>query len=311
MKQIIILLAAVLIALPLQAQKPTTLNDTTLLQLHHFDNTQDVRSANQFFDRLDKEEFTDHRIALPAATPTDTLRALVWYWMQLERPHKAMVRLSQKAAAQIGLKQYAEANEVLLQAIDFFRTQGGQRQSLGICLNKRGEALLGLQRTDEAKACYREAASLFQEIGDKNNEMHARQGLYECLYKTEPDSAKMEMGRFVALRDSLYDLASAESLARYNAEFGNKLLKQEKEAEAHRQRDCRALRLCRQCALHPRFQAHFPHDSFGIHQDSLTQPFSTGAPLHFNGASVAHQRGLHCNATEAPLHHNRASVAKT
>ena len=365
-----------LFVLPLYAQTPTTLNDTTLQQLRHFDEDPNTKSANLFFGRLDKEKFTDQKIAFTPTTPPDTLKAQVWYWaaeyhyaashyaeaekyalqtlpllksggdeltladclnvlsianvrmsryqqaisyarqcyeldersgdaerismslntlaglylsarmpqeaeqyvkkglelaktsglehrqaivegmasevyhamgrdeeavtyaeqayqteMHLERPHKAMVRLSQKAAALIGLKRYDEANEALQQAIAFFREHGGQQQSLGISLNKQGEALLGLKRTDEAKASYREAASLFLEIGDKNNEMHARQGLYECLYKTEPDSARTEMERFVTLRDSLYDFASAESLARYNAEFGNDLLRQEKEAE--------------------------------------------------------------------------------
>ena len=82
-----------------------------------------------------------------------------------------------------------------------------------------------------AKADFREAAGLLAEMGDKRGEMHARQGLYECLYQTQPDSARMEMDCFVALRDSLYDMASAESLARYNAEFGNDFLREEITAE--------------------------------------------------------------------------------
>ena len=90
-------------------------------------------------------------------------------------------------------------------------------------------------RRAEAEACFREAAALCVEMGDKRNEMHARQGLYECLYKTEPDSARAEMARFLALRDSIYNMESAESLARYNAEFGNDFLVMENEA-ARRQR---------------------------------------------------------------------------
>ncbi|MBQ9229856.1 MAG: AraC family transcriptional regulator [Prevotella sp.] len=151
--------------------------------------------------------------------------------VKLQRPHKAMIRLSQKAAALIGLKRYAEAKSAADEAIRFFRQQGGQPQSLAITLNERGEAALGLGQTTEAKADFREAATLFVQMGDHRNEMHARKGLYECLYKTQPDSARIEMERFVTLRDSVYNLASAESLARYNAEFGNDFLRDENAAE--------------------------------------------------------------------------------
>ena len=151
--------------------------------------------------------------------------------LKLQRPHKAMIRLSQKAAALNGLKRYAEAKKAADEAISFFRQQGGQPQSLAITLNQRGEALLGMAQPEQAKTDFREAAMLFQQMGDRHNEMHARKGLYECLYKTEPDSARMEMERFVTLRDSVYNLASAESLARYNAEFGNNFLRDENVAE--------------------------------------------------------------------------------
>ena len=162
--------------------------------------------------------------------------------VHLGRPHKAMIRLSQKAAALIGLKRYAEAETALTTAIDYFREHGGQQQSLAISLNQRGKARLALANEANgateanealalAKADFREAAGLLAEMGDRYGEMHARQGLYECLYKTQPDSARMEMDRFVTLRDSLYDMASAESLAQYNAEFGNDSLREEVTAE--------------------------------------------------------------------------------
>ena len=159
--------------------------------------------------------------------------------IHLDRPHKAMIRLSQKAAALIGLKRYGEAEKMLTTAVSYFREHGGQQQSLAISLSQRGKARLALAHDDgrtgrylaDAKADFREAARLLAEIGDKYGEMHARQGLYECLYKTHPDSARREMDRFVALRDSLYDMASAGSLARYNAEFGNDFLRDEITAE--------------------------------------------------------------------------------
>ncbi len=151
--------------------------------------------------------------------------------MQLQRPHKAMIRLSQKATALAGMKRYAEARDALQQAIGFFRQYEALRQSLGISLNKLGLAYIGLSQNDSAVACFYESAAIFHELGDRYNEMHARQGLYETLWNTQPDSAHAELKRFNDLRDSVYDLASAESLARFTAEFGNDFLKEQNAAE--------------------------------------------------------------------------------
>lgn len=41
----------------------------------------------------------------------------------------------------------------------------------------------------DAKADFSEAVELLEDMGDKYGEMHARQGLYECLYQTQPDTA--------------------------------------------------------------------------------------------------------------------------
>lgn len=147
---------------------------------------------------------------------------------KLGREFKATIRLSQKAVALIGLQRFSEAEELLTGVIAFFR-EAGDQQSLGLSCNKMGMALLGQDRQEEAAAYYREGADILSRIRDRRNEMHSRRGLYECLWKTEPDSAKKEMERFNALRDSLYDLASAEQLARYNAEFGNDMLRKENE----------------------------------------------------------------------------------
>ena len=149
---------------------------------------------------------------------------------QLGREYKSMVRQSQKASALIGLHRSEDAIQVLEQTIPYFRSIG-DRQSLGICCNKLAMALYCLGREAEAVQSYREAATIFMEIGDKANEMHSRKGLYETLWKNDPDSAKVELDRFNELKDSLYNMASAESLARYNAEFGNDWLQQQNEAE--------------------------------------------------------------------------------
>lgn len=149
---------------------------------------------------------------------------------RLGRDDKAMVRLAEKASALIGLHRYADAEQVLRQVIPFFE-QVGDKQSLGISCNKLGMTLLSQHREAEAVPYYRQAADIFAALGDPYNEVHARRGLYESLWKSDPDAAKLELDRFNDLKDSIYNNTSAESLARYNAEFGNDWLKLENHAE--------------------------------------------------------------------------------
>ena len=154
------------------------------------------------------------------------------YEMEKKLGHedKAVLRLSQKASALLGLHDYQQAEDVLKEAIPTLR-QLKDLHSLAIADNKMGMALLCQKREAEAVPYYREAALLLQKMGDMANEMHARRGLYESLWSTQPDSAKIELDRFNDLKDSLYTNASAESLAKYNAEFGNDWLQKENESE--------------------------------------------------------------------------------
>ncbi len=149
---------------------------------------------------------------------------------RLGREDKAMVRLAQKASVLIGLHRYADAQHVLEQVIPYFR-QVGDKQSLGISCNKLGMALLSQHREAEAVPYYREAAAIFSQLGDPYNEVHARRGLYESLWESDPDAAKAELDRFNNLKDSIYNHTSAENLARYNAQFGNDWLQLENHAE--------------------------------------------------------------------------------
>ena len=144
---------------------------------------------------------------------------------------RAMVRLAQKASVLIGLHNYQEAETTLKEVIPFLR-QTPDRQSLGIALNKLGMALLSQKREQEAVPYYREAADIFQQLGDPYNEVHARRGLYESLWKQNPDEAKLQLDRFNDLKDSIYNNVSADKLAKYNAEFGNDWL----QIENHEQR---------------------------------------------------------------------------
>lgn len=144
---------------------------------------------------------------------------------------RAMVRLAQKASVLIGLHDYQQAEQVLKKVIPFLR-KTDDHQSLGIACNKMGMALLSQQREGEAVPYYQEAADIFMKLGDPYNEVHARRGLYESLWKQNPDEAKHQLDRFNDLKDSIYSNTSAERLAKYNAEFGNDWL----QIENHEQR---------------------------------------------------------------------------
>ena len=152
---------------------------------------------------------------------------------ELNRPDKLMVRLAQKASVLIGMHRYQEAEAILESVIPTLRAKGN-RHSLGIACNKMGMTLLSQERETEAIPYYREAAGIFVAMGDMHNEMHSRKGLYESLWNQCPDSAKLELERFNELKDSLYSNATAESLSRYNAEFGTDLLRLENEIQRER-----------------------------------------------------------------------------
>ena len=143
---------------------------------------------------------------------------------------RTMVRLAQKASVLIGLHDYKQAEQVLKEVIPYLRNTDN-RQSLGIACNKMGMAQYELHHEAEAIAYYREAADLFMALGDPYNEVHARKGLYEALWKQDPDEAKRQLDRFTTLKDSIYNNTSAENLAKYNAAFGNDWLKIENHAQ--------------------------------------------------------------------------------
>ena len=193
------------------------------------------------------------RIALTCGSLSETEFALNHYEeainyidraIQLEREEgreaKLRIRLAQKATILAGSGKRQEAVEIFDSIIPYFRTTGNH-QSLAISLNKAGQALLEMGNTNEAKqqqaaAYFRESARLCREMDNPYNEMQARRGLYQALWTLNPDSARIELEAFNLLKDSLYNQASAETLARYNAEFGNDQLQQENEEvrRAHR-----------------------------------------------------------------------------
>lgn len=142
------------------------------------------------------------------------------------REAKLRVRLAQKAAILIGMERKQQAVEIFDSIIPYFRTTGN-RQSLAISLNKAGQVLIALHQEQRAVGYFREAAQLCKAMDNPYNEMQARRGLYQALWALNPDSARIELEAFNQLKDSLYNHASAETLARYHAEFGVDELQQE------------------------------------------------------------------------------------
>lgn len=158
------------------------------------------------------------------------------------RMPRAAVRLSQKAAALIGLENYPEAEATLRRAIPLL-TEAGNNHSLAISLNQLGICLIHQQKNADAIPHLRQASQMFEQMGDLYNLTHSHQALYNAYWDINSDSARIELERFNALRDSLYSTATAESLARFKAEFDTNQLAAENEQirAAHRRDICIAI----------------------------------------------------------------------
>ena len=142
--------------------------------------------------------------------------------------YKMAVRQTQKASILVGLGRYGEAERILADEVPFFRETGDQL-SLAIALNKRGQAAVGLGQQKEAVEYLNEAIAICRRIGNPYNEAYAQRAIYEVLYKSNPEAARAHLERYHVLKDSLYSHATAEQLARFNAEFGREELEKEKE----------------------------------------------------------------------------------
>lgn len=147
------------------------------------------------------------------------------------------MRLSQMASALAGLQRYDEAEAAYLRAIAMLK-EVGNIHSVGIDLNQLGFVYIEQNRTREAIDCFKEASGIFSKMGDLYNDVCSHKGLYESYWSLSPDSAKIALDRFNTLKDSLYHQASADALARYNAEFGKDRLQEEiEQTKTARSRD--------------------------------------------------------------------------
>lgn len=142
------------------------------------------------------------------------------------RKPKMAMRLSQMASALAGLKRYNESEATYLRAISLLK-EIGNLHSVGIDLNQLGFVYLEQKRNREAVQSFTEASEIFSKMGDLYNNVYSHKGIYESYWSINPDSAKIALDRFNTLKDSLYHQASADALARYNAEFGKDRLQEE------------------------------------------------------------------------------------
>lgn len=145
------------------------------------------------------------------------------------------IRLSQLASAQLSLAKISEARHSLQEAIPLLQ-QSGNLHSWGICQNQMGDILASEGKDDEAANCYLEAAKLFLKQGDKYNELHAREGLYQVTKVSSPSEAMIHLERAKLLQDSIYQQETGEALGKYNAIYYNDILQKEKERAEQRHR---------------------------------------------------------------------------
>ena len=148
---------------------------------------------------------------------------------------KIGVRLSQLASVQMGLSMFDEAQLSLAEAIPLL-FQSRNFHSWGICQNQLGDILASKGQNDEAAGYYIEAAMYFLKHGDKYNELHAREGLYEVKKSTSQSEAMLHLERAKQLKDSIYQNETSEALAKYNAIYYNDILQEENERIVQRDR---------------------------------------------------------------------------
>ena len=140
------------------------------------------------------------------------------------------IRLSQMAAAQIALKQYAAAEHSISRAIPILE-KAGNEVSLSICRNQMGELLNHRGAHAQAAAYFKKAAEAFEARKDKYNESRAQMGLYEALKSSNPSEAGQHLLRYAALKDSIYKQDVEQAIGQYNVKYKTEELAHKQEQE--------------------------------------------------------------------------------
>ena len=140
------------------------------------------------------------------------------------------IRLSQMAAAQIALKQDAEAEHSITLAIPILE-KAGNELSLSICRNQMGELLNRRGAHTEAADYFRKSAETFAARKDKYNESRAQMGLYEALKDSNPQEAGQHLLRYATLKDSIYHYEVEQAVSQYNVKYKTEELTHKQEQE--------------------------------------------------------------------------------
>ena len=140
------------------------------------------------------------------------------------------IRLSQMAAAQIALKQDAEAEHSITRAIPILE-KADNELSLSICRNQMGELLNRRGAHAEAAVYFRKAAKTFAARKDRYNESRAQMGLYEALKESNPYEAGQHLRRYAELKDSIYQHEVEQAVSQYNVKYKTEELAHKQEQE--------------------------------------------------------------------------------
>lgn len=143
---------------------------------------------------------------------------------------KVGIRLSQMAAAQMALEQYAEAERSLKRAIPILE-KAGNTKSLSICRNQMGELLDHRGAHAEAAQNFRQAAEVFAAQHDMYNESRAQMGLYKAMKDNNPSEAGRHLLRYAELKDSIYHRDMEQAVSQQNVHYKTEELALRQEQE--------------------------------------------------------------------------------
>ena len=149
---------------------------------------------------------------------------------KLGHTDKAAIRLTQMSTALIWMHHFGEAKRLLAKAIPILEKKHNNH-SLGIAYINWGEVLLNERNNQAAAEYFQKAVAIFNIQHEPNGESKAQLGLYKATKDTRPQVAMEALERHKALKDSIFDQQTAESLGRYNAQVGNIKLSQENEEQ--------------------------------------------------------------------------------
>ena len=134
------------------------------------------------------------------------------------KPEKVPVRKSQLAAVYNAMGNNAEALKLLSQAETELR-KTTNINSLAIVLNQIGNIELDHGNSAAAAAHLRESVSLCQQTGNQAIELKARQMLCTALRVSDPHAALVELEKYAALKDSIYNEQAAQSMSLFNVKY--------------------------------------------------------------------------------------------